>query len=243
MKLIKPKKHARFHALIGVAGAFFTLLTLTLAPAKADTQYMPLDQLKSIAEAAVHSAVKAPQGAKITIAASNPDDRLRLPYCPEVQSSLPGNQNIDNNVTVKLSCTEPRWQFYLTVSTTIAVPMLVASRALPAGITLAGSDLSEDWQPQNRLSGRIFTDKSVIVGAKLKRGLQAGSAITADNLCLVCRGDKVTLHAGSGGLSITAAGTALSDGTIGDTIRVRNQGSGRVVDAKVESQGEVTVTY
>ncbi|MED5526725.1 MAG: flagellar basal body P-ring formation chaperone FlgA [Pseudomonadota bacterium] len=243
MKLIKPKKHALSQALIGLLGAFFTLVSVSAASADTAPRLMPLDQLKSVAQAAVKEAVKVPVHGRITIEASDPDSRLRLPYCPDVQASLPGNQSMDANITVKLFCENPHWQFYLSVNTTITVPMLVASRALPAGLVLDDSDLAQEWQSQNRLQGRIFTDKSVITGAKLKRGVQAGAPITADNLCLVCRGDKVTLRAGAGALSITAMGTALSDGTLGDTIRVRNLGSGRVVEARVDAQGQVNVSY
>ncbi|WKE66704.1 flagellar basal body P-ring formation chaperone FlgA [Gallaecimonas kandeliae] len=204
---------------------------------------MALDALKAKAEQAVKDALQAQPGARVSVKASDPDNRLRLPFCAELQASLPANQSPGANITVKLWCAKPKWQYYLPVSTVVTVPMLVASRALPAGLTLADNDLVTDWQPQNQLQGRTFTDKGVITGAKLKRGIQAGSPISADNLCLVCRGDKVMVRAGSGGLSITATGTALSDGTFGDTVRVRNSGSGRVVDAKVEAQGQVTVTY
>lgn len=204
---------------------------------------MPHSALKTKAEELVRAAVSVPADAKVDIKANDPDSRLRLPFCPDLQASLPGNQSIDANVTVKLWCQAPKWQFYLSVTTDITVPMLVASRALPSGITVADSDLVVDWQSQNRLTGRTFTDKSVIAGAKLKRGLSAGTPVTADNLCMVCRGDKVTLSAGSGGLRISVTGTALSDGTFGDTVRIRNDGSGRVVEARVEAQGRVAVAY
>jgi flagella basal body P-ring formation protein FlgA len=59
---------------------------------------------------------------------------------------------------------------------------------------------------------------------------------------LVKRGQRVTVIAESGALSIRSAGKALSDGKSGDTIPVRAEGSHRVVDGVVVSQGVIKVT-
>lgn len=121
--------------------------------------------------------------------------------------------------------------------------MLVATRSLPAGLTLTADDLMVQWRSRNRLSGRTFTDKNDIIGARLRMGLQAQSPVLADNLCVVCRGDTVSIRAGSDGLQITATGTAITNGTFGDHVQVRNNGSGQIVEAKVESKGQVSVNF
>ncbi len=60
-------------------------------------------------------------------------------------------------------------------------------------------------------------------------------------LCFVCKGDRVTIAAVSGGLSIKVYGIAEEDGVLGDTIQVRNISSDRMVYAKIASTSEVQV--
>ncbi|TNF13666.1 MAG: flagella basal body P-ring formation protein FlgA, partial [Vibrionaceae bacterium] len=45
------------------------------------------------------------------------------------------------------------------------------------------------------------------------------------------------------GMSITTKGTALSDGTFGEQIKVKNDKSNRIIDAQVSGIGEVTVQF
>ncbi|MGL5606291.1 MAG: flagellar basal body P-ring formation chaperone FlgA, partial [Plesiomonas sp.] len=67
--------------------------------------------------------------------------------------------------------------------------------------------------------------------------------ISAAQICQVCKGDRVVLKAGKPGLAVVASGVAMGNGTIGDTIQIRNNRSQRVVSAVVTSVGEAAVTY
>ena len=59
---------------------------------------------------------------------------------------------------------------------------------------------------------------------------------------IVEQGGHQTVIAESGPLSIRSVGKALGDGKAGDTIRVKAEGSQRVVDGVVVSQGVIKVT-
>jgi flagella basal body P-ring formation protein FlgA len=58
---------------------------------------------------------------------------------------------------------------------------------------------------------------------------------------LVSRGDIVNVQLDSGAFSISARATALEDGYIGDTIRARNQESGRILQARVMGPGQLEI--
>jgi flagella basal body P-ring formation protein FlgA len=60
-------------------------------------------------------------------------------------------------------------------------------------------------------------------------------------LCFVCKGDKVTIMAVSVGLSLKVSGIAQQDGNLGDTIRVQNASSKKIVSATVSSTREVSI--
>ena len=60
---------------------------------------------------------------------------------------------------------------------------------------------------------------------------------------LVKRGEIITIAAVNGGLKITATGIAKSNGQEGDTIRVKNSGSGKEILCKVIGPGLAAVEF
>ncbi len=57
----------------------------------------------------------------------------------------------------------------------------------------------------------------------------------------VRRGDKVILVYDNGGLKITAAGTPLNDGVVGDLIKVRNTDTGVIISGTVRPDSSILV--
>jgi len=57
----------------------------------------------------------------------------------------------------------------------------------------------------------------------------------------VRRGDQVVISARSGGINVRMQGEALSGGTLGQQISVRNLTSQRVIRARVAGPGQVEV--
>ena len=58
---------------------------------------------------------------------------------------------------------------------------------------------------------------------------------------LVTRGSIVTMKIETPSLTVTAQGRALQDGKLGDTVRVTNTQSNRMIEGTVESDGTVKV--
>jgi flagella basal body P-ring formation protein FlgA len=95
------------------------------------------------------------------------------------------------------------------------------------------------------LRSLFYTDPAVVVGKEARRNLAASAVVVASQLAeplAVERGNKVQIVARRGGVEITSAGEALSDGRLGAQVRVRNLNSGRIVHAWVESPGRVATT-
>ena len=93
----------------------------------------------------------------------------------------------------------------------------------------------------NQVRANIFTDKTLLVGARVKRRISAGDAIEARDTCLVCEGESVTIVAQDKSLRITASGKALGDGLQGESVAVRNVRSNKSLEAVVTGLNEVTV--
>jgi flagella basal body P-ring formation protein FlgA len=65
--------------------------------------------------------------------------------------------------------------------------------------------------------------------------------VTTNMICMVCKGDKVTISANQSNLTISTSGIALEDGNMGDSIRVENSSSGKVLRARVSGVESVEV--
>lgn len=118
------------------------------------------------------------------------------------------------------------------------VSVLALSHALPAGSPISALDVRVLRVAVESLRGVPVTSAAEIVGLALRRPLGADEPLMRDMLMqpmLVDRGRPVVLRLETGGLALTAAGTALEGGVAGDSIHVVNTMSrailvGRIID-------------
>lgn len=120
----------------------------------------------------------------------------------------------------------------------------VAGRKLTRGAPLTEHDLRVE-----RVSGRTVprgavSDPSEIDGQQLNRSLREGEVIRKrylEPITLVKRGQTVRMVLRGGGLEIVSKGRAVTDGAIGQEIRVINTDSRREVRGRVAEDGAVHV--
>ncbi len=114
----------------------------------------------------------------------------------------------------------------------LATPLTLV-RPLPAGSIVATGDVNEDGAPANSL-----------IGKETRRFLPAGAALTAADVrapTLVTRNTAVRMEFIKGPLAISAEGRALSNGALGDTVRVLNLVSKAVIFGVVVDRNLVQV--
>jgi flagella basal body P-ring formation protein FlgA len=94
------------------------------------------------------------------------------------------------------------------------------------------------------LSGDYAKTIKEVTGLVSKRTLLAGRTISVSGLrepFAVTRGANIRLVMSVGPMTITAAGTPLDDGSVGDTVRARNLDSGIIVSGTVLENGTIRV--
>ena len=87
-------------------------------------------------------------------------------------------------------------------------------------------------------------NRAAIVGKVARRTLLPGSPIPLNAIGdpkAIANGAKVRIFFEGGGLAITAYGTALQAGSVGEIILVRNLGSGITVSGAVQADGSIRV--
>jgi flagella basal body P-ring formation protein FlgA len=125
-------------------------------------------------------------------------------------------------------------KLYAMVPTTVIYP----------GQIIAAGQVKRVEVTNPNLSGDYATDFSQVEGMITKNTLVPDRAIYVSSLrepFAVTHGQQVKLIYSNGSLQITALGTPLQDGSVGELIRVRNNDSGLTINATVLSPGIVQV--
>ncbi|MFQ2154304.1 flagellar basal body P-ring formation chaperone FlgA [Aeromonas sanarellii] len=186
-----------------------------------------------------------PLDAQAEVKAGTIDERLPLTRCEEALTiTLPSRMEIRRNTTVYLKCEEDKpWDLYLPVRVSIQKPYVTVAAPVAKGDVLSESMLTLAYQDQTLIRGDYLTDPAVLVGVRSKRELKPGQPIRLTQVCVVCKGDQVTLVAENSSMQIKTMARALQDGSFGDMIRLVNIRSGRAVQGQVSAVGSVVVTF
>ncbi|MBY5979969.1 flagellar basal body P-ring formation chaperone FlgA [Ferrimonas balearica] len=222
-----------------ILGLLFVLFCTNVAYATET----PLETIRATAADYVQAHITVPDGARVSVEANELDKRLKYPQCHSpLLASAPGNNGFGRYVTVKISCPDDDgWSLYVPVQTRFEYPVVVATTTLNADAILEPQHLRVEYRDANTLRGKTVSDPSQLVGARLVRRIGNGQPVSSNNICLVCSGDLVTIYARTGGIEIKTSGEARGSGALGDTIRVQNSRSQRIIDARVVGIGEVEV--
>lgn len=124
-------------------------------------------------------------------------------------------------------------------------PVVVAAVDIPRGTLLTAENIRIQTMNLDRMRDPSFEPQAV-VGQKVKRSLRKGVVVEKSMIDfppLVKRGELITIIARHGELKITATAVARSDGREGDTIRVKNNGSGKEILCKVIGPGQAAVEF
>jgi len=124
----------------------------------------------------------------------------------------------------------------------IEVPTL--SRRLSKGDVIKEHDIAWVKLRADRTQRDILTDAQDLIGKTPKRLLRAEHPIRSRDIqrpVLIPKGDIVTIVLKKPGMTLTAKGKAMENGSDGETIRVVNTKTNRTIDAIVISSSTVTV--
>ena len=203
------------------------------------------DYLQEQAQTFVLDQLDVPLDAQAEVTAGTIDERLPLNHCEEgLTISLPAKMEIRRNTTVYLKCEGDKpWDLYLPVRVSIQKPYVTVAAPVAKGDILSESMLTLAYQDQTLIRGDYLTDPAALIGVRSKRELKPGQPIRLTQVCVVCKGDQVTLSAENSSMQIKTMARALQDGSFGDMIRLVNTRSGRTVQGQVSAVGSVVVTF
>lgn len=172
------------------------------------------------------------------------DTRLNLPVCSQALDIAPFSGKSVGRTTLRLSCKAPAWSLLVPVNIRSFQQVVVSKAPVIRNEMVNANALALEEREIKPPLSNFFVDPALVSGRLAKRAINADQIITANMLTspdVVSKGQSVIIEAASGSFAIRTAGEALTDGGLGDTIRVRNAQSGRVVEGTVVSEGKVRI--
>ena len=145
-----------------------------------------------------------------------------------------------------LRCKEPKWQTLVLTQATLWTPAIYAAHNLERGSVIGADDIQRGELALTRNTRAFYSTPDQVIGLEAKRRIRASQLLSANltqSATLIRRGQQVTIMASQHGITASTQGEALSDGTQGEVIRVRNLKSEKVIEAKIIGAGEVTSLY
>lgn len=146
-----------------------------------------------------------------------------------------------------LSCADsPGWKVNASSQASVFLPVVLASKVLERGQTISAADLRLEPANIGKASRGFYNRLDQVVGMSAKRRIRDGQQLNPGLLTgalLVKRGQRVRINASQDGIQASAVGEALSNGQLGEVIRVKNLASEKTIDAKVIEAGVVSSTF
>ena len=222
------------------------LLLTTQAWQSTATQRQSLASIEMQVEAfVVDYPYSSPYPASVRL--SSLDPRLRLNACATpLDIAFSTHSKSYGNTSVTVKCASPvAWKIHLPLRielfddvATSTIPLLRGQGLALEHVTMRKRDITD-------LHQGYFRDQKMLLDLQAKRNLGAGTILSSANLqprTLVKSGQRVTLVLDLKGLRIKTNGLALQSGRQGQTIKVRNSRSQRIVEGVIAANGQVRVS-
>jgi flagellar basal body P-ring formation protein FlgA len=202
-----------------------------------------LDSIRATAEQAVRQQYALP-GSRIEVTAGPLDLRLQLAECGlPLHAVIARDAPPASRMTVPVQCSqEGGWTVRVPLQVRLFRQALVTSRPLLRGDGISAADVHAEERDVTRLGYGYIENLEQVAGRSLARAVASGSVLSPGMLGgrrMVRAGDHVEMLARLDGIEVRAGGVALGSGDNGARLRVRNESSGKVVDAMVSAPGVV----
>jgi len=216
---------------------FLTLFSAASSATTWDSAYIQTFVKKSL-----ESMIPAPSGGRITFRVTDIDPRIIIKPCQvPIKANIPENTD-RRNINVKITCEDSTpWYLYIPAKIERSFAVVVTTSTIEKGEMLTRKNIAIDFIPTNKIRGERLSDMAILLGSKAEKRISANNTVTKSSICLVCKGDVVTIIAKNNSFLIKTKGTALSSGNLHEQIKVKNSRSGRIITPTISAVNQVVI--
>lgn len=221
----------------------FYILTSLCLTLPLEAKVFSKDLLQEMAITYVATLINTTDETKIQLSSLPLDDRIPDRSCnSEPELLTPSDPPFNRQVTLQIKCNDTdSWAQYVHVRITETAPIVVASVNLARGEVITAAHLSVEMRPSHFIRVQYLDNPKLLIGSRSKRNIRSGMPLLLSQICMVCKGDAVNIHANIKGLKIKTTGIALEDGSLGDQVKVKNKKTGKVLNTRVDGVESVQV--
>jgi flagella basal body P-ring formation protein FlgA len=137
-----------------------------------------------------------------------------------------------------------KWSIYTSAFIKVFENVVVLSVPVQRGKIITRQYFSIEKRDVSKLRGDFVTKAEQVENKQAARDTPAGAILGFKSIVepkLIKRGDKITIRTMQTAFAIRMGGIAMMDGIKGQFIRIKNESSGRIINATVIEPGLVSV--
>lgn len=226
----------------------FILTIVWFAPVLAEQSFQPHETIYKTAKNYIEQNITASDEYEIGILPL--DSLLTLPECGKPLEAFTTGDLIkvtSGRVAVGVRCnSEKKWSIFISAVIKIYQQVAVLTQPVKRGDIINRRHFSIEKREIAKFGDELITQAEQVENKQALRYLPAGSILTSRNVAepkLIKKGDRIIISASQAGFSVRMNGLAMMDGAKGQAIRIKNQNSGRIVNATVIEPGVVSVNF
>ena len=225
----------------------FVILALALGggtPGHAEEKFQSHNSIYELVKDTVARNINS--SAEYEISVLPLDSQLKLPECTEPLEAFTTTDSIKaGRMAIGVRCNaEKKWSIFTSAVIKIYETVIVLSRPVQRGEIITRQHLAIEKRDVSKLRGDFATQVEQVENKQAARYTQAGAILGLKSFIepkLIKRGDKIIISAIQPAFAIRMNGVAMMDGTKGQFIRIKNENSGRIINATVIESGLVSV--
>ena len=224
-------------AIFGLGLVFFT-------PCHAEQKFQSHDSIYAFVKETIARNMNA--SAEYEISVFPLDSQLRLPECAEPLEAFKADDLIKaGRMSIGVRCNAgKKWSIFTSAVIKAYETVIVLSRPVRRGEIITRQHLAIEKRDVSKLKGDFITHTEQVENKQAAHNTQAGTILGSRSFVeprLIKRGDKIIINSIQPAFAIRMNGVAMMDGTKGQLIRVKNENSGRIINATVIEPGLVSV--
>jgi flagellar basal body P-ring formation protein FlgA len=174
------------------------------------------------------------------------DSQLKLPECTEALEAFTLSDSIKaGRTSIGVRCNaEKKWSIFTSAVIKVYETVMVLSRPVQRGDIITRQHLAIEKKDVSKRRGDFITQVDQVENKQAARQMSAGDILGLRSFIeprLIKRGDKIIISTLQPAFSIRMDGVAMMDGAKGQRIRIKNEHSGRIINATVIDVGLVAV--
>lgn len=226
----------------------FALIVALITSAYAEQKFQSHESIYQTAKDYIEQNIVSSSDYEISIAPI--DSQLTLVECPESPEAFTTSDLTKvkgGRIAIGVRCnTEKKWSIFISAVIKVYLEVPVLTQPVQRGEIITRQHLAFEKRDISRLGDDIVTQVEQVESKQAIRSMPVGAILVPRNFIeptIIKKRDKIIISAIHSAFSVRMNGLAMMDGAKGQVIRIKNQNSGRIINATVVEPGLVSVNY